>query len=93
MTNNGKPKLINIDKSVANTSPIKVNNRRNNSIIKIRQCKYLNNIVEQDHGMIKCRIEQGLGFKEFESVKRTIAGIDIVRMIKRGQLSNAKTST
>lgn len=91
--NNGKPELINIDKSGANTSAINVYNRRNFSKIKIRQCKYLNNIVEQDHRMIKWRIVQGLGFKEFESAKRTIAGVELVRMLKKNQLLNPKSST
>ena len=91
--NNGRPELINIDKSGANTSAIKVYNRRNFSKIKIRQCKYLNNIVEQDHRMIKWRIVQGLGFKEFESAKRTIAGVELVRMLKKNQLLNPKSST
>jgi putative transposase len=36
---------------------------------------------------------QGLGFKEFESAKRTIAGIEIIRMIKKDQLLNPKSST
>jgi len=53
----------------------------------------LNNIVEQDHRMIKWRIIQGLGFKEFESEKRTISGIEIVRMKKKNQLLNLKSST
>jgi len=35
----------------------------------------------------------GLGFKEFESAKRTIAGIEVVRMIKKNQLFNPKSST
>ncbi len=91
--NNGKPELINIDKSGSNTASIKVYNRRNYSTIKIRQCKYLNNIVEQDHRMIKWRIMLGLGFKEFESAKRTISGIEVVRMIKKNQLLNSKSST
>jgi putative transposase len=43
--------------------------------------------------MIKWRIVQGLGFKEFESAKRTIAGIEIVRMIKKDQMLNPKGST
>ncbi len=73
IANNGIPELINIDKSGANTSAIKLCNRRNYSAIKVRQSKYLNNIVEQDHRMIKWRIVQGLGFKDFESAKRTIA--------------------
>ena len=91
--NNGKPELINIDKSGSNTAAIKLYNRRSYSKIKIRQCKYLNNIVEQDHRMIKWRIMLGLGFKEFESAKRTISGIEVVRMIKKDQLLNSKSST
>ena len=91
--NNGRPELINIDKSGSNKSAIQLYNRRNWSNIQIRQCKYLNNIVEQDHRFIKWRINQGLGFKDFESAKRTIAGIEIVRMIKKDQLVNSKCST
>ena len=91
--NNVKPELINIDKSGANIAAIKLYNRRNYSNIKIRQCKYLNNIVEQDHRMIKWRIMLGLGFKEFESAKRTISGIEVVRMIKKNQLLNPENST
>jgi putative transposase len=90
---NGKPELINIDKSGANKSAIRVYNKRTFSKIQIRQCKYLTNIVEQDHRMIKWRIVRGLGFKEFESAKRTIAGIEIVRMIKKDQMLNPKDST
>ncbi len=93
ITDNGRPELINIDKSGANTAAIKLYNRRNYTTIKIRQCKYLNNIVEQDHRMIKWRIMLGLGFKEFESAKRTIAGIEMIRMIKKNQLLNPKHST
>ncbi len=86
--NNGTPELINIDKSGSNKSAIKVYNKRSFTDIGIRQCKYLNNIVEQDHRFIKWRIQQGLGFKDFESAKRTIAGIEIVHMIKKNQLIN-----
>ena len=55
--------------------------------IEIRQCKYLNNIVEQDHRFIKWRIQQGLGFKDFESARRTLTGIEMVHMIKKEQLN------
>jgi len=91
--NNGRPELINIDKSGSNKSAIQLYNRRNWSNIQIRQCKYLNNNVEQDHRFIKWRINQGLGFKDFESAKITIAGIEMVRMIKKDQLLNSKCST
>ncbi len=84
--NKGKPELINIDKSGANKHAIRVYNKRSFSKIKVRQCKYLNNIEEQDLRFIKRRIINGLGFKEFESAKRTISGIEMVHMIKKEQL-------
>ena len=93
--NNGKPVLININKSGANSSAIRVYNRRalaTKSKIKIRQCKYLNNIVEQDHRIIKRRVGPMLGFKSFESARRTLAGIELVRMLKKGQLENPKST-
>jgi len=43
----------------------------------------LNNIVEQDHRFIKWRIQQDLGYKDFESARRTLAGIEIIHMIKK----------
>ena len=88
-------KSLIIDKSGANTAGIKTWNKRSLSIkkVKIRQCKYLNKILEQDHRMIKWRIMLGLGFKEFESAKRTISGIEVVSMIKKNQLKNPESST
>lgn len=65
---------------------IKVYNKRSFSKIKIRQCKYLNNIVEQDHRFIKWRIQNGLGFKSFESAKRTLSGIEVVHMLRKNQM-------
>ena len=87
---NVQPELINIDKSGSNTAAIKLYNRRNYSNIKI---KCLCNNIAQDHRMIKWRIMLGRGFKNFESAKRTIAGIEIVHMIKKNQLFNPKSST
>ncbi len=89
---NGLPSLINIDKSGANKSGIKVYNKRNWTKIKCRQCKYLNNIVEQDHRFIKWRVGPMLGFKSFESAKRTLAGIELVRMLIKDQLIDPKSS-
>ena len=91
--NNGTPELINIDKSGSNKSAIKIYNKRSFTNIEIRQCKYLNNIVEQDNRFIKWRIQQGLGFKNFESAKRTLAGIEIVHMIRKNQLNIQEQST
>jgi transposase-like protein len=87
---NGKPSLINIDKSGANTAAIKQFNTDENRRVKIRQCKYLNNIVEQvvrhsDHRFIKRRTRPMLGFKSFWSARATLAGIELWRMLKKGQ--------
>ena len=85
--NNGKPRIINIDKSGANTSGIRTVNKRSLFVnnIKIRRVKYLNNIVEQDHRTIKRRISISTGFKEFESAQRTLAGIEIIKIIRKSQ--------
>ena len=88
--NNGKPRIVNIDKSGANSSAILTVNKRSLSTkkIKIRKVKYLNNIIEQDHRRIKRRIRIMTGFKEFESAKRTLSGIEVVSIIKKDQIIN-----
>ena len=57
----------------------------------VRQIKYLNNIVEQDHRFIKRITRPTKGFKSFDSAKATIAGIELHHMIKKGQHANAKS--
>ena len=81
--NNGDPRVVNIDKSGSNKSALQSVNKRSLRFkkIKIRQCKYLNNIVEQDHLRVKRRIVNYTGFKEFESAQRTLAGIEVVTVI------------
>jgi putative transposase len=90
--NNGKPDIINIDKSGANKTAIKTYNKRTCSKITIRQCKYLNNRVEGDHRFVKWRTQNMLGFKSFESASRTLTGIEIVRMIKKEQVTVPMTT-
>ena len=83
---NGKPSLINIDKSGANTAGIKQFNKDNCKRIKIRQCKYLNNIIEQDHRFIKKLARATLGFKNFHAAQKTIKGFELIRMLNKGQM-------
>ena len=52
----------------------------------MRQVKYLNNIVEQDHRAIKRQTRPILGFKSFWSEAVTLAGVELMRMIRKGQL-------
>ncbi len=54
--------------------------------IQIRQVKYLNNIVEQDHRFIKKRVRSMLGLKSFCTATFIISGIEAMHMVKKGQL-------
>ena len=88
---NGKPGLINIDKSGANEAGVNQFNSDSDRRVKIRQCKYLNNIVEQvvrqsDHRRVKRITRPMLGFKSFRSAQNTLAGIELVAMLKKGQM-------
>nr|WP_157833813.1 DDE-type integrase/transposase/recombinase [Ruminiclostridium josui] len=52
--------------------------------------KYLNNIIEQDHRFIKRKIKPMLGFGSYRSTKKTIAGIEIMHMIRKGQIEEIR---
>ena len=53
---------------------------------RLRQCKLLNNIAEQDHRRIRRLIRPGLGFGGFWTARRTLAGYEAMAMIRKGQL-------
>lgn len=90
--NNGVPLKINIDKSGANTAALEEINKERVKAgerpIEVRRIKYLNNIVEQDHRFIKRLTRPMMGFQSFISAGITLAGIEVVRMIKKGQLQS-----
>jgi len=54
----------------------------------LRQCKYLNNIVEQDHRRIKRLVRPALGFGSLRTARRTLAGYEVMAMIRKGQIHN-----
>jgi putative transposase len=80
---NGTPAKITIDKSGANMAAIESHNAGHEAGIEIRQVKYLNNIVEQDHRAIKRLVRPMLGFKSFRSAAVTLAGIELMHMRDR----------
>ena len=80
------PENITIDKSGANTAAIKSVKADACVDILMRQNKYLNNIVEQDHRAVKRITRPMLGFKSFWSARIVIAGIEVMHMIRKGQL-------
>ena len=85
----GLPDKITIDKSGANTAAIEDYNDANETGIGLRQAKYLNNLVEQDHRAIKRLTRPMLGFKSFWSAVITLTGIELMHMIRKGQLKDA----
>jgi transposase-like protein len=61
-------------------------NEEHGTAIAIRQVKYLNNVVEQDHRGVKRVTRPMLGFKSFEAAQDTLVGIELMHMIKKKQL-------
>ena len=57
--------------------------------VQVRSCKYLNNVIEQDHRRIKQRVRPMLGFKRFDTAAVTIRGIELAEKIKKGQFNLA----
>ncbi|NMM03524.1 IS6 family transposase [Paraburkholderia sp. RP-4-7] len=83
---NGEPEVITIDKSGANLAALEAINAERQTPIRIRQNKYLNNVVEQDHRAIKRIIRPMMGFKDFRCARIILSGIEIMHMIRKGQL-------
>jgi putative transposase len=82
----GVPEKITIDGSAANEAAIKSYNAEHGTAITIRKRKYLNNVVEQDHRAVKRVTRPRLGFKSFDAAQGTLAGIELIHMIKKKQM-------
>ncbi len=82
------PRVISVDKNKA--YPPAFDELKVEKIIpkatKFRQKKYLNNIIEQSHRFIKRLITNNQWFQYFNTAKNTIAGYEIINMIRRGQV-------
>ncbi len=81
---------ITIDRSGSNTAAIGSIQADSGLTIEMRQSKYLNNIVEQDHRAVERITRPMLGFKTFRCARILIAGIETMHMIRKGQLSGIK---
>ena len=84
----GEPEVATIDKCGANTAELTTLNagKPDEESITIRQSKYLNKLVEQDHRNIRRRIRLMLGFKSFRRAQTILAGIELIHMKRKGQL-------
>ncbi|WP_328702423.1 IS6 family transposase [Belnapia arida] len=82
------PRTITVDKNPA--YPCAVTEMKEDGELwrrsQLRQCKYLNNIVEQDHRRLICLVRPTLGFGGFHTARRTLAGYGAMAMIRKGRV-------
>lgn len=83
-----EPRVINVDKNAA--YPKAFNELKAAELIadtcELRQVKYLNNLIEQDHRFIKRLTKPGMGFFSFQTAWRTLQGFEMMNMIRKGQV-------
>lgn len=89
MLAHGVPEKVTMDKSGANKAAINEINAGREIPIVVRQVKYLNNVVEQDHRAIKRMTKPMLNFKSFRSARNVLAGIELMHMIRKAQFAIA----
>ena len=81
----GVPEKITSDGSAANEAAIKSYNAEHGTTIEIRKIKYLQNVVEQDHRAVTRVTRPMRGFKTFEAAQCTLAGVELMHMLKKKQ--------
>src|SRR3954469_21990963 len=86
----GNPRTLTVDKNAAYPAAVSAMKRDGElwRFSRLRQVKYLNNIVEQDHRRIKRLVRPGLGFGSLPTARRTLAGYEGMAMIRKGQVRN-----
>jgi transposase, IS6 family len=82
------PRVITVDKNAAYPKAFKELKAEATipDSCELRQSKYLNNLVEQDHRFIKRLVKLGMGFFSFETAWRTLQGYEAMHMLRKGQL-------
>ncbi len=83
------PRTLTVDKNAAYPSVTKAMKADGElwRFSRLRQAKFLNNIVEQDHRRVKRLVRPGLGSQSFHTARRTIVGYEIKAMVRKGQVS------
>jgi IS6 family transposase len=82
------PRVINVDKNPAYPAAMEAL-KADGAIprrVTLRQCKYLNNVIEQDHRTVKKRVWLAKGYGTFQSAWRTLQGVEAVNMIRKGRV-------
>lgn len=87
-SSNPVPRVINVDKNPAYPAAITALQQESTlpRRVRLRQCKFLNNVIEQDHRISKKRTWLAKGYKTFLSARRTLDGIETMHMIRKGRV-------
>ena len=87
-SSNPIPRVINVDKNPAYPAAIHALQQEGMlpRRVRLRQCKFLNNVIEQDHRLSKKRTWLAKGYKTFPSARRTLDGIETMHMIRKGRV-------
>jgi transposase-like protein len=84
------PRVITVDKTAA--YPVAVDELKGDKTLKaeteLRQIKYLNNMIEQDHRNVKRIVKPMMGFQSFKTARRTFCGIEAMNMMRKGQVKD-----
>ncbi len=82
------PRVINVDKNAAYPKAANELQAAGTlaALCELRQNKYLNNLIEQDHRFIKRLVKPGLGFFSFETAWRTFQGYEMMNLFGKGQV-------
>ena len=88
IVNTSTPRVIRVDKNAAYPKAFKELKAEGfmPDSCELRQSKYLNNLVEQDHRFIKRLVKLGMGFFSFETAWRTLQGYEVMNMLRKGQI-------
>jgi IS6 family transposase len=86
------PRVITVDKNAAYTKAFKAlkAERIMPASCTLRQSKYLNNLIEQDHRFIKRLVKLGMEFFSFETAWRTLQGYEAMNMLRKGQIQGVE---
>jgi transposase-like protein len=83
------PRVVTVDKNAA--YPVAMDELKEDQTLKaeteLRQSKYLNNMIEQDHRNIKRITKPMMGFQSFNTARRTLRGIEAMNMLRKGQVN------
>ena len=85
---NRMARVINVDKNPAYPAAVRALKAEGTlpRRVRLRQCRYLNNVVEQDHRLVKKRVWLAKGYGSFQSAWRTLQGVEAINMIRKGRV-------